>query len=85
MSEVKVSFSSITLKLEINVLFGIPRDLRNSHNSLGLPMVSEGFSSKNACFFDAISFKATYFDFYTTLYQYLDFLNFLKSLFLRFN
>ena len=47
-SWVKVLSCSIVLKLEITVLFGIPRDLRNSHNPLGLPIVSESFSSKNA-------------------------------------
>ena len=31
-SWVKVLPSSIALKLEITVLFGIPRDLRDSHN-----------------------------------------------------
>ena len=56
-SWVKVSFFSITLKLEITVLFGIPRNLRDSHNSLGLPIVSERFSSKKACFQSVLRFR----------------------------
>ena len=36
-------FFLIALKLERNVLFVIPRDLRDFHNSLGLPIVSESF------------------------------------------
>ena len=86
-SQFKVSFSSFALKLNITVLFGILRDLMDAHNSLGLPIVSERFSSKQACFFDAISFQVLYFDF---LYNLLsiwssDFLNFLKYLCLSFN
>ena len=41
--------SLVALKLEITVLFGIPRDLKDSHNFLGLPIVSESFSLKNVC------------------------------------
>ena len=38
--------SSIVLKLEITVLFGIPRGLSDFSNSLGLPIVSESFLQK---------------------------------------
>ena len=69
-SQVKVSFSSIALKLEITVSFGIPRDLRDSHNSLGLPIVSESFSSKNACFLAKSVLKNHILIFYIILYQY---------------
>ena len=85
-SWVKVLVSSIGLKLEINVLFGIPRDKR-SRNSLGLPIAFDSFSSKNACFFVVMNFAASCLAF---LYNYLsrlslDFLNFLKSLSVAFS
>ena len=54
-----IALSLITLKLEVTVLFGILRDLRDFHNSLGLLIVSESFSLKNACFFDVIDFGAS--------------------------
>ena len=77
----------MALKLEITVLFGMPRDLRDSHTSLVLPIVSESLSLKKACFFEAINFNASYFDFlYTSVSTWdLSFLIFVKSLFLRFN
>ena len=69
MSLVKVLLSSIALKVEITVLFCIPRDLGDSNNSLGLPAVSESFSPKIACFFDVINFEASYLAFlYNSLY-----------------
>ena len=86
-SWVKAPFCSTAFKLVITVLFGILRDLRDPHNSLGLPIISESFSSKNACVFDVVNFKASYIGFicnYLSIWS-LDFLNFLKSLFLRFN
>ena len=59
-SRVSVLSCLIALKLEITVLFGTPRDLRDSHNSLDLPIVSESFSLKNACFFIVINFGASF-------------------------
>ena len=56
---------SIAIFIEITVLFVIPRHLRDSHNSLGLRIVSESFSSKNACFFYLIDFEASYLTFFT--------------------
>ena len=58
-SRVKVLTYSIALKLEITVLFEIPRDPRDSHNSLGLPIDSERFSLKGVCFFVVINFEAS--------------------------
>ena len=86
-SWVKVLPSSVTLKSQITVLFGIPRDLRDSHNSLGLPVISGSFFLKNACFFVVINFEASYLAFlYNSLsILSLDFLNFLKSLSLAFS
>ena len=43
-SKVKVLLSSMALKLEITVLFGITTDLRDFHNSLGLPVDSESLT-----------------------------------------
>ena len=40
-------------------MFGTP-DLRDSHNSLGLPIVFESFSLKNDYFFVVINFEASY-------------------------
>ena len=82
----QISFSSIALKLEITLLFCIPRDLRDSQNFLGLPIVSESFSSKKGLLFYAISFKAACLRFsYNSLSIWsLDFFNFLKGLFIRF-
>ena len=77
LSWVKVLSSSIALKLEITILFDIPREFRDFHNSLGLPIVSESFSLKNACFFVVINFEASYLAFlYNSLsILSLDFLN----------
>ena len=50
LSWVKVLPSSVSLKLEITVLFGISSDSRDCHNSLSLPIVSESFFLKNDFF-----------------------------------
>ena len=72
----------IALRFEITIFLGIPRDFRMFHNSFCLPMLSESFSSKNACFFAAINFGATYVAFlcnYLSIWS-LVFLNVWKSL-----
>lgn len=46
------------------VLYGIIRDLRDSHNAFGLPIVFESFSSKNTSFLDSINFKTSCLIFY---------------------
>ena len=61
--------------------------VRDSHNSSGLPIVSESFSSNNTCFFVTINFEASYLAFlYKSLSRLnLDFLNFLKCLSVAFS
>ena len=81
LSWVKVLLSSVALKLEITVLFGMLRDLRDYNNSLSLPIVSESFSSKNTCLFDVTNFEASYLAFlYNSVYVKSGFFEFLKTL-----
>ena len=67
-SQVRVSFSSITVKLEITVLFDIPRDLRDSHNFY--KFFFETFSLKNACFLTQSVLRHYILIFYIILFQY---------------
>ena len=46
--------------IERSTLLGIPRDLKDSHSSLGMLIVPESFSSSNPCFFDATNFETSY-------------------------
>ena len=86
-SWVEILLCPIALKLEITVLFGTYRDSRDFHNSLGLPIISEYFASKNACFFYVINFNASYLDFLYNLLSIwsLDFWNFVNTLSLALN
>ena len=68
MSYVHDLLSSLELKFETTVFLGITRDFRVFHNNFALPILSESFSSKKACFFAAINFGASYLAF---LYNYL--------------
>ena len=74
--------SFLALKFEIRVLFRIPRYLRDSDNSFGLPILSKLFSLAEAFFFVAISFNASYFAFLNNSLSMwsLDFLNFWEGL-----
>ena len=67
-SQVRVLFSSITVKLEITVLFDIPRDLRDSHNFY--KFFFETFSLKNACFLTQSVLRHYILIFYIILFQY---------------
>ena len=63
LSNVDALLLSTTLKFEIIVFCGMPREFKVSHSSFGFPIFSESLSSKNARFFAAINFNVLYFAF----------------------
>ena len=58
---VEIDRVSSLLNLKLEFLFGLPRYLRDSHNSFSLSIFFRYFSFKKAYFFVTISLKASHF------------------------